>query len=350
LNSSDNRKKAIVFISAGLGDAILLVPLVKTLRQLGYEVTGLVTSSFPCEALFEGDQVFDRLIDARSKTKLAWLALKEYKLYQLAILNYFASTRTNLFVAQKIATMVHTNRIPETAGKKLVSALIYFEPVKGIHDAEQNMLLAGQGKISLTEELLQLKYEKSINLNLPDHFFSLQICAGHNAISYKNWPTDYWIHFLKNCAIHFPKARFVLLGDSAEKDLAAFVIQAGTGNVISLCGETTVGQAMGVIARSQLFLGLDGGLMHAAAALGKPSFSIWGPSNPILYGYEGMNPEKHRVISLRLSCSPCSAWINPNTSRFSDPEKCPDLKCLNALNPEDVFKEFSTFAKTHALV
>jgi len=310
----------------------------------------MVTSSFPCEELFKGGEVFDRLVDARSKIKRVWLALKEYRYYQLAVVNYFASTRTNLLVAQKIATMVHTNRIPAKTGRKLAARLIYFEPQKGIHDAEQNMLLAGQGRILLTEERLHLTCETAPGRDLPGHFIALQISAGHHAITYKNWPIAYWIRFLKSCSVHHPALRFVLLGDKAEKMLAEAVIQAKTGNVISVCGETTVAQALGLIGRCSLFLGLDGGLMHAAAALGKPSFSIWGPSNPVLYGYENMNPEKHRVLSLRLSCSPCSAWIEPNRSRYSDPEKCPDLICLNGLNPEDVFQEFSTFAKKHALI
>ncbi len=350
MNPSTTIKKAVIFVSAGLGDALLLVPLVKTLRLQGYEITGLFTSSFHCNELFEKSGIFDRILVANGKAKLALLAITEYKYYQLAIVNYFASSRTHLLVAQKMATMVHTNRIPEKAGKKLVSGLVYFEPRKGIHDAEQNMLLAGKGPVKLTEDLIHLDYNGTLSLTLPETFIALQISTGSNLVGYKNWPISYWIDFLNKCAVQYPALRFVLLGDSGEKALAGELLRANAGNVYSLSGQTTVGQALGVIAQSKMFLGLDGGLMHAAAALGRPSFSLWGPSNPLLYGYQNMNPEKHRVLSLGLSCSPCSAWIGSNTSRFSKPEQCPDLKCLNDLIPACVFQEFSTFAKKHALV
>jgi ADP-heptose:LPS heptosyltransferase len=350
LDSTSHTKRAVIFISAGLGDAILLVPLAKKLKQQGFEITGMVTSAFPCEELFEDGSVFDRIIDARSKAKLALLALKEYRFYQLAILNYFASSRTNLLVAQKIATMVHTNRIPDRAGKKMAEGLVYFEPQTGIHDSEQNMLLAGLGKIGLTEDLIRLSSPPPANFQLPERFIVLQISAGNNTITYKNWPVSYWISFLNQCARQYPDLQFVMLGDSGEKGLANQILDANTGNVQSLCGATTVSQAFSVIGRCSLFLGLDGGLMHTAAALGKPSFTLWGPSNPILYGYQNMNPERHKVISLNLSCAPCSAWIAPNTSRFSAAENCPDIKCMKDLNPDFVFGEFSTFVKQHALV
>jgi hypothetical protein len=57
--SSTPHKKALVFFSAGVGDAILLVPLVNELKKQGYLVTGLFTSHFGCESIFENTQLFD---------------------------------------------------------------------------------------------------------------------------------------------------------------------------------------------------------------------------------------------------------------------------------------------------
>ena len=80
--------------------------------------------------------------------------------------------------------------------------------------------------------------------------------------------------------------------------------------------------------QSQFYIGLDSGLMHIAVALNKPTFTVWGASNPILYGYEWIDPKKHKIVSLNLKCAPCSAWINPNTSRVTNPLECPDFKCI----------------------
>jgi heptosyltransferase-3 len=344
------RKKALVFISAGLGDAILMVPLVRLLKENGYDVSAIITSPFPCEQLFEGAGLFERMIIARSKTRKALLALKEYRNFQLAIVNYFAASRSNLLLAKQMATMVHTNRIPEHAGKRLESGLIYFVPQVHLHDAEQNMLLAGKGEHKLQQEQIEFLIPSPPSLELPKTYVALQISANHNKQSYKNWPVGDWISFLHQSHRAFPHLTFVLLGDVAEASLAEKVMEAKTGNVISLAGQTTIFQATEVIQRSALFLGLDGGLMHIAAAAGKPSLSLWGPSNPLLYGYEKMNPEKHRVVSLYLGCAPCSAWLQPNTSRFNGPEACTGHECLSQLSPDHVFGEFSTFVKKHELV
>lgn len=345
-------KKALVFVSAGLGDAILLVPLVHLLRRQGYWVTGLFTSVFPCEQLFADSTVFDDLLIARSNPRKAFLALKEYRNYQLAIVNYFASTRSNLLLAQKMATMVHTNRIPDKAGRKLVQGVVYFKPVEGIHDTAQNILLAGKGAFQITPDLLKIdsRAETKLTMSLPERFIVLQLSAGNNAIQYKNWAIDNWIRFLTLAASRFSGLHFLILGDAAEKNLAHEVILANTRNVSSLTGMTTVGEAARIISKSILFAGLDGGLMHLAASKGIPTFTLWGPSNQVLYGYAGIDPDMHRVVSLNLSCSPCSSWISANTSRYSGPEQCQAKECLSKLGVDQVFGEFSTFVKKHGLV
>ncbi|HEV7232250.1 MAG TPA: hypothetical protein VGO45_13020, partial [Bacteroidia bacterium] len=119
MSSPEKTKKAIVFVSAGLGDALLLIPLARTLQQNGFAVTALITSPYPVEQLLEAPDIFDEVVCIRGKLKLALFALKNFRLYQLAVVNYFAANRRNLLAAKKLATMVHTNRIPDQAGKAL---------------------------------------------------------------------------------------------------------------------------------------------------------------------------------------------------------------------------------------
>ncbi|MFI5149621.1 MAG: glycosyltransferase family 9 protein [Bacteroidia bacterium] len=341
-------KKALVFISAGLGDALLLIPLVRHLKEHGYSVTGIITSALPCEELFSGTDLFAELVPARTKLSLFRYAFVTGKAFDLCILNYFSCSRSNLIAAKRMGKLVHTNRFPEKAGKNMRAGVRFIEPMEDLHDAEQNMLLAGSGKRKLSEELLLLNRPVKPVMTLPSNFIALQISAGNNRFSYKNWPVSGWIAFLKQSKANFPELQFILLGEQGEAGLAEEVMQGGTGNVLNMVGKTTVFQALEVIQRSTFFLGLDGGMMHAAVVSGKPTFSIWGPSNPSLYGYEQLNPEKNRVISLFLPCSPCSAWIRPNTSRVNNPELCPDHKCLQELKPAQVFREFSIFVNKHA--
>jgi ADP-heptose:LPS heptosyltransferase len=343
-------KKALLFVSAGLGDTLLLLPLVRLLSNRGFEVSALVTTKVPVAGLLKESGLFAEVITLQGKAKMLHFALGHLRFYQLAIVNYFAASRTNLILAKQLATMVHTNRIPDQLSCRVREALVYIPPTHGIHDAEQNLLLAGQGQISLCKEDIALRISSKTVSGLPKHYIALQISAGNNIQTYKNWPISGWINFLKRCKKTYPLLTFVMLGDKTETMLAAEILAAGTGNVVSFVGQTTIDKAAQVISGCSMFLGLDGGLMHLAAFFQKPSFSLWGPTSRKLYGYEQFDPRLNRCLSLELSCAPCSAWIDANTSRYTNPELCPDHRCMKTLSPERVFEEFSTFAKTHALI
>ena len=154
------------------------------------------------------------------------------------------------------------------------------------------------------------------------------------------------IEFLKLFSKNYPDKKIILLGDENEITLSEQITKELTGNVLSLIGKTSVSEAMNALSQSEFFIGLDGGLMHLAVTLKKPTFTIWGPSNIDLYGYEKFNPLAHKCMHLNLACRPCSAWINANHSKALSPEVCPDHACMQQLMPQEVFNHFSQFVNS----
>ena len=134
----------------------------------------------------------------------------------------------------------------------------------------------------------------------------------------------------------------VLLGDENEIEIADEIVNELGTQIISLTGKTNIHEAMEILAQAELFIGLDGGLMHLAVALKKPTFTFWGPSSTILYGYERFS-SIHKCVSLNLTCSPCSAWINANHSKAMSPELCPDHACMQQLLPQYAIKQFGQY-------
>ena len=89
---------------------------------------------------------------------------------------------------------------------------------------------------------------------------------------------------------------------------------------------------MAVIARLDLFLSPDTGPMHMAAAVGTPSVSVFGPSDPARYFSAPPGP-RHLVVRHELWCSPCNLIRRP-------PAECtghegPD--CLRLVTVDDVY-------------
>jgi len=337
------QKKAIIFFSAGLGDALLLIPLVKRLKEKDYLVSGFFNSAMPCREMMEHTGLLDEIIDAQNKTRQALFSLKKMGRYELAVLNFFATNKKNLLTASLLAGEIVSNR--ELNGIKNPEVKINFiAPIKNVHDAEQNLLLVGEAGFKLAD--LQVTALERPSFDLPAKYTALQISSGNPGIFYKNWPVDHWMEFLALALVHEANRKFVLLGNESDIPLAQKLKQEFGAAVISLAGQTSIKQVMQVLSHAKMFVGLDGGLMHLAVAFGKPTFTIWGPSSEQLYGYEQFDPKMHKCVRMNLTCHPCNAWIEPNTSKTSAPELCPDHACLKQLGSKEVFDQFSEYLKS----
>jgi heptosyltransferase-2 len=88
----------------------------------------------------------------------------------------------------------------------------------------------------------------------------------------------------------------VLLGSAGDQESAR-----GIGGA-NLVGKTTLDEAIMLIAGAQAVVSNDSGLMHVAAALGRPQVALYGSSSP-----EHTPPANGaaRVLWLHIECSPC---------------------------------------------
>ncbi|MBK6986317.1 MAG: hypothetical protein IPH32_16975 [Bacteroidetes bacterium] len=138
--SSNPHKKALVFFSAGVGDAILLVPLVNDLKKQGYFVTGLFTSSFGCESIFENTQLFDDVKIKKNKLLFVLFSILNFRKYDAVFLNHFSFSKSNLTLAAFLGKDVYTN-YKEFTSSQSSPAIHFIDPKPNTHDALQNVFL-----------------------------------------------------------------------------------------------------------------------------------------------------------------------------------------------------------------
>lgn len=328
-----------MFFSAGIGDALLLIPAVKRLKKHGYMVSGFFNTPMPCAEVMLNTGLLDEIIDVKGKAQQALTALTKIRKYDLAILNSFACSRKNIITAKTIASRVVSN-----CARSEEKGIEYIAATPGIHDAEQNLRLIGETGFLLPELFIPSLQPPAFNL--PEKFIALQVSSGNPDIAYKNWPLANWMKFLSLFFLEFPQKKMVLLGNQNDLAAAQQLEKEFGSKIISLAGKTSISQAMQVLSNCKQFIGLDGGLMHLSAAFGKPTFTLWGPSSEKLYGYEQFDPQMHACVRLSLNCFPCNAWIEPNVSKTNDPAQCPDHACLTLLDPQEVFHRFKKYVTT----
>lgn len=94
----------------------------------------------------------------------------------------------------------------------------------------------------------------------------------------------------------------VLLGGEEDTIFAYEVEGFGLQRLTNWVGKTSLRQAIGILARAQVSIGPDTGLMHLSSAVGTPVVSLWGATSPTRtgpYGYQDL------VIQGEAACSPC---------------------------------------------
>jgi heptosyltransferase-2 len=120
-------------------------------------------------------------------------------------------------------------------------------------------------------------------------------------------------------------ARVVILGGSAERSLAESIASIMQTPARVLCGETTLGDLVGVLSRLQLLITNDSGPMHIAAALGVPVLALFGPTD---WRETAPLGPRHRIVREGVECAPCLL------------RECPiDHRCMKRISVDRVARE-----------
>ena len=152
----------------------------------------------------------------------------------------------------------------------------------------------------------------------------LAICPGPEHRSAKRWPPT---HFAEVARFKKDEGWGVwIFGGPKEQELARIIQERCNNSCLDLTGKTDLGEAVDLLSLATVVVANDSGLMHVASALNKPVIAIYGPTPPELA--PPLTNNKFKMLSLNLSCSPCSK------------RECPlkHNKCMYDLKPELVLR------------
>ena len=107
------------------------------------------------------------------------------------------------------------------------------------------------------------------------------------AVPSKAWAPERFAELAERLTAPFgplPGARVAVLGGPGDEAAAALLLaRLGPERSISGVGKLDLLAAAAVVARSKLYVGADSGLGHAAAAVGAPVLSLFGPTDERRY-------------------------------------------------------------------
>jgi heptosyltransferase II len=137
----------------------------------------------------------------------------------------------------------------------------------------------------------------------------------------KRWPPEHFIALAQR--IVADGFAVDVFGGPDDHELGSHMVAAVGGPCRNLCGQTSIAEWAGLMARCRLVVANDSGGMHLAAALGRPLIALYGITDPARTGPLG----EHCVIMQN------SHHRSRDIARDSEEAR----KSLASIKPEDVY-------------
>ena len=145
----------------------------------------------------------------------------------------------------------------------------------------------------------------------------------------KVWPLDRFLELIHYFQRHFNSRILIVLGPAegpeVQKAFGGMEWELGSTAPLLVKGLSLL-ELASVMEGCHLFIGNDSGITHMAAALGLPTIAIFGPSDHKIWSPRG---EKVFVVRKEMNCSPCSE------EKFV---RCKNLECLREVGVGDVLE------------
>lgn len=152
----------------------------------------------------------------------------------------------------------------------------------------------------------------------------LALCVGSDDGPSRRWPARHWASLVAIARDAWPQRRPVLLGGPADRAFATEIAALSGAAPLNLCGSQTLADTLATLAQAEAVVAHDCGLMHVAAAYGRPLVAVYGPTDP---RFAPPRSARAKVEWLHTECSPCNAPV----CRFGHGQ------CTAGVRPESVF-------------
>jgi heptosyltransferase II len=140
----------------------------------------------------------------------------------------------------------------------------------------------------------------------------------------KQWPADRFIQIGDRLA-ESGNCHVLLVGASSEKQLGESIAKRMHHNPILLTGRTTLAESIAILSLCDLVLSNDTGPAYLSAALGRPTLTIFGPTN---FNMICPTSDTAHIVRAPIHCAPC--MLRDCTTNH---------ECMKAVTVDMVYRE-----------
>jgi heptosyltransferase II len=360
-----------------VGDAVMTIPALRELRRILPQAHITLATRSWAEGLFaDADFLDEILIYDRAPRSLKMIArqTREWRRrkFDLALLFQNAFEAALIAAAARVpfrmgyatdgrgALLTHPLMVPEWRSTRhevfyylnIVAELekLLFVAAGASHPSQPERLMSHlllHSPLGQEEGLAPARFEPQFSLNISDErkakaseFLSSQgvihdnplvaLCPGSTNSRAKRWPVERYAEvadrFIKEAG-----ANVLLIGSPDELDVSLEVEKSMRQRPFLLTGKTDLAQAVAILSLIDVLVTNDTGPAHIAAALGRPTLVIFGPTDPRT---TRPYPAVAEIISRPPDCAPCML------------RDCPiDHRCMTAITSDEVFERATMLMK-----
>jgi ADP-heptose:LPS heptosyltransferase len=368
-NDAANVRSIVVFCYMGLGDAVMVLPMLRALRAAFPKasldcICSHRTAAYHVLAMagiFRTMHVYE-FKDASLLTRWQINAFLKKQRYDLAVCSYTAPiehfTPFLLTVPHRVGHKLTVQNYRKPRPDWLFQYPAYIPPSETIHETERYArivrALMPNSEVVANEATHNFYNASRFGSDLSQQSSSSEktfsttppVIGVHAAVSphlaWKNWGQDRFFALCKRLQEEM-QPELVLFGDASERELLLTMANTLGGDKVRVVtplpnqnphDSSTLEQTCIELLKCDILIGNESGVGHVAMSLGVPTIRIFGMTD--YTSFRALDTAKHTDIRKDLPCSPC--FVLGKVKNGYNMSNCGHHNCLRTISVDEVFE------------
>lgn len=353
--AQDKKFKILIELMHGIGDTVCSLPMLKLLRESfpNSEITVLVKFAVARDILYASHIAIDQVIcmDIYKDPLKSIHLLREMRMKKF---DYgISSCITPIKKAQLFMKAIRPKHIIglQNRGQCFDTLDDQYHFVDANFLAISDLCTIPEQKVYpqiFPDEEKRAKLRERLDINVSQEKL-VGICIGDADYSLKNrylrtgkvytrsWGIDNMVNLIQ-LLLKQKNIKVALIGGKVEKRLLPTLQEHQLLNnqrVIDFVGKTTIDESIALASLCSVMFGVDTGMQHIAAAVGTPTVSVFGPTNPRTHGAYAEN------ANFVINSDVCGYQYCYGTRFYVN---CPyERRCLRSISPERIYDVIERF-------